>query len=42
MTLGVAHPVTGESLAQSVTFGILKAWAQITVLLPVCVTSASH
>lgn len=39
---GVARPVTVESRAHSVTFGILKAWAQITVLLPVCVTSESR
>lgn len=38
MTLGEAHPVTVESLVQSVAFEILKAWAQITVLFPVCVT----
>lgn len=38
----LACPGTVESLAKSVAFGILGAWAQITVLLTICVTLERH
>lgn len=38
----LACPDTVESLEKSVAFGILGAWAQITVLLTICVTLESH
>lgn len=38
----LTYPGTVESLAKSVVFGILGAWAQITVLFVICVTLESH
>lgn len=38
----LAYPGTVESLAKSVAFGILGAWARITVLFIICVTLESH